>query len=747
LEVSSNDVSLVFSFIGFTSVTEVVGARSVINVTLSEDVEQLGEVVITALGFEVEKDKMGATFSNVNSEDVVRSGEPTLIAGLGAKAAGVQINRANGDPGASAKIRIRGANTIGGNQNPLIIVDGVPLDNSVTYGGGNNISGGISAGVSQQSRLNDINPNDIESISILKGASAAALWGSRASNGVVVIKTKSGKKGNVKISYNGSRSWDVVSERIPMQNTYGQGTNGNYSPTATESWGDYIPDRAGGNDEVNTAGQYFESESGNKYYPIITRNSKNTYVDENWDAVFQTGGFLQHDISINGGGDKSTYFMSVGRIDQEGIIRNSDYNRTNVRMNTRFFLSDWLTMSSKASYVNSYSNRIQQSSNVTGLLLGLLRTPPDFDTRDYKGTYYSNTGTPFYGRHRSYRRYLGGSSSNPTYNNPLWTVFDQVSSSKVNRVNFNNEIDITPMENINITLRGGIDNSSDDRIYFFPIGSAGDRNGGTYQNDVINRLEVNFDAIIRGNFKLSNDISLQSTFGWNINDRQYKRTSINLTGFSVNSTKITTELNSNSENSTIEGFRNIIRSNRGYGVFSFSFFDQLFVNASAALEAASSISEPVFYPSFDAAWVLSEKFDLSSTPISFAKLRASWGKVGVQPDPHRAQTLAESFTYSTYSDPLDVSLWGGGFRLDDDKGNTDLRPEIKTEFEIGTDLRFFNDKLSLNMTYYKNQIQDILLWLKLTPSSGYDTQYKNAGNMENKGFELDTEYSLLSTND
>ena len=193
---------LVFSYTGMKRVMMEVGDQSTINVQMEASDLLLDEVVISALGFKESKDQMGSTYSVVDPVSVQRSGEATLLNALGAKASNVRINRANGDPGAGSTIRIRGANTISGSGDPLIIVDGVPLNNSTTYGGGNNITGGRTGGVSQQSRLNDINPNDIESVQILKGASAAALWGSRAANGVIVITTKDGAAGKPKIKYN-----------------------------------------------------------------------------------------------------------------------------------------------------------------------------------------------------------------------------------------------------------------------------------------------------------------------------------------------------------------------------------------------------------------------------------------------------------------------------------------------------------------------------------------------------------------
>jgi TonB-linked SusC/RagA family outer membrane protein len=747
IDVPGDDAVLLFSYTGYKDVEMVVGGQTTIDLVMEADVEVLDEVVVSALGFSQRKDETGSTSSSVRSEDITRNGENTLLNSIGGRAAGVQVARSNGDPGAGSTIRIRGANTILGSSNPLIILDGVPISNSTIYGGGNNVTGGRDGGTSQQSRLNDINPNDIESVQILKGASAAALWGSRAANGVLVITTKSGRTGKPKINLRSTLSFDEVLERVPMQNTWGQGRGGNYSPTSRDSWGDYIPDRAGGADVVDQSGQYFEAADGTRYYPIDDKNSRETFVEENWDQVFQTGGFWQNDLDISGGNDRATYFFSMSRMDQEGIIKGSDYNRTNLRLNNKFFLADWLNVTSKAGYTRSSSNRIQQSSNVTGLLLGLLRTPPDFDNRDYIGTYYNSGGTPFTNRHRSYRRYLG-QSQNPTYNNPGWTAFEQKALTDVSRFLMNVEANIIPTSWLQFTLRGGVDSYEDKRDYFFPIASSSDRNVGIYAEDIINEQEINFDAIARANFKLSDAIDLNATVGWNINDRQRRINNTRITGFLVNSRKQTTDLNTAAEASSVNGTERFIRSNRGYGVLAFGILDEVFVNLSGGLEAASSVSGTFFYPAADVAWQFTKTVVPATDFLSFGKLRASYGQVGVQPLPHRFQTLVEGgFSYSSYSDPVDVSLFGGGFRVDDDQGNPNLKPEIKTEWEVGFDLRLFREKLSLSATYYQNKIEDILLNIDLTPSSGFDTRYANAGEMENVGFEAEVDWSAVSSDD
>ena len=338
---------LAFSYIGYTTQYVTVANQSGLNISLQLD-NELEEVVVTALGFAAVRDQQGSTSSVINSDDVIRSAEPTVVNALSGKASGVRITRSNGDPGAGSTIRIRGANTIDGSIQPLIIVDGVPMDNSTSYAGGNNITGS-NGGVSQGSRLNDINPSDIESVNVLKGASAASLYGSTAANGVVVITTKKGKRGKARVSFKTSYSFDEISERIAMQDTWGQGRSGVYGETRAESWGDYIADRPGGSDAYKS-GAYFIAENGSQYQLIDTKNSRETFVDENFNSVFGTGNALQNDLTISGGNENSNYFFSLGHLEQDGIIKNSSYERTNARLNYEAKINDKITLSTKMAY-------------------------------------------------------------------------------------------------------------------------------------------------------------------------------------------------------------------------------------------------------------------------------------------------------------------------------------------------------------------------------------------------------------
>ncbi len=749
---------LVISYLGFKTVEIPIGTQTVINITLEEDAASLDEVVINALGFAVKTDKLGSAVSSVKAEAITRSGETSITNAIQGKMSGVNITRSNGDPGSGSNIRIRGANTISGNTQPLIIVDGIPISNSNNNGGGSNSTAN---GTSQQSRLNDINPNDIETLQVLKGASAAALWGSRASNGVVIITTKSGKKG-FRVSLKTTVAFDEVTETQLLQSNYGPGSSGVYRQDFLRAWGDEISDRAGGEDVVDTNGAYFiGDQTGTIYYPIARGSSSNphggkrsreTFLDKNFDQIFQTGLLTEQSLSISGGNDKGNIFFSLGNTDHDGVIRNNDYKRHTVNISATRKFNDFISLKLKGKYSRVGANRIQQNSNLAGLLLGFYRTPPDFDISDYSGTYVSASGAEIAGRHRSYRNPIGA-SNRPFYNNPLWTTNKQKAPNTVNRHIYSAELDVFPTKGLNIKLRGGVDTYNDARTYLFPKGSARTttpplfRIDGSLLQENLSGTELNFDAIAKYDTDITEDISSSYVLGWNINDRKFNRTTAIGNDFIVDQEIYNL---TNSRVTTSENFITHRRSNRGFATANFGVFDQLFIDVSGTVEAASTIGKPFFYPAASAAWQFSDaNFFPEESFISFAKVRLSWGKVGIQPDLYRSSTNYEGdFSYSSgLAGTLSSTSNGGGFRLDNRRGNTNLRPEIKTEIETGLELRFFDNALSTSFTYYNNDIEDILLTLDQSASSGFTSFYTNGAAIENNGFEFEFNAKLLRDND
>ena len=721
--------NLVITFVGMEKKIVPI-KQGIINVTLRTDSKMIEEVVVTALGKTRSADKLGSTASVVSTDKIMKAGDPTLINSLAGKAAGVRISSPNGEAGSGSNIIIRGANTFIGNSQPLIILDGIPVSNDY-------YTGNESTNVTQQSRLNDINPNDIESLQILKGASAAALWGSRAANGVIVITTKNGKN-NAKpnITYSYSKSIDWISFRHPIQSTYGQGTGGKWNKNTNLSWGDKISDRSGEADAVDKSGAYFVADSGNIYYPILQKNSRETYAESNFDAIYGTGGFDQHELALSGGNDRSNYYLSYGGLFQDGIIKNSDYKKHNIRLNSNYRFADWLKVSSKFTYIYSSSDRVFSNGDTTnGAYLALLRNPADFDIRDYKGTYVNASGQSFPNRQRMYRNEIGANQQ-PTYNNPLWSTDEQKSVAKINRFIFSPEVLIDPLPWLDITLRGGIDFYSDNRDTYFPIGSSYSTYSSGYYNYLTStNRQLNFDFIVRATKKISKNLLLTGTVGFSYNDRNAVYNTDLISSFDVDTDLMSSSLTSSPSSTTWNKEIQHKRTNRGYAIMDLELFDQLYITATGMQEAASTVSKPYFYPSADLAWQFTKK--MHSKFLSFGKLRASWGKVGTEPDIYKTETLAVTTN----------SSFGGSYAVSSNQGNKNLKPEVKTEWEIGSDLRLWDNKLDLKLTYYQNKIHNLLYNVEKNESSGFSTIYANAGTMQNKGFELEMNYHIMSTKD
>lgn len=744
IPVESLSATLRFSYLGYQTKEVSLNGQTNLNVQLVEDNRQLDEVVVTALGFKEMKDRLGSTSSTIKTADIVRSGEAGVINGLAGRAAGVQINRSSGDPGAGSNIQVRGQNTITGSNQPLIIIDGVPMSN--------NTLGDSRSGVAQQSRLNDINPEDIESMQVLKGASAAGLWGSRAANGVIVITTKQGANDNkLDVNFSSTASFDRVNRLHPLQEAYGQGSNGVYNPTSQFSWGDKIADRSGEADEVNLDGPRFEAYNGPTFYPIIQKNSRAIYNAEREDAVFRTGTFFDNNLSLSGGNEKGNFYMGLGRLDQKGIFAGqSDYQRNTVRFNTSRQFNDVVRASAHANYIKTSSNRIQKGDNASGLYIGMLRSSPDFDSRYWKGDYYASpTAAAIPNRQRAYRNPLG-ESLNPGYNDPLWTINELTNLTQVERFLMSAELGIKPLEWFDLTTRGGIDTYNDRRVTNHPISSVLNSGRGNYNQEIIKETEMNLDVIGRAVKDISSSITGTWIMGFNINDRTYNSLGGTMNNF------IMDDVPPNFANSAVENnfpynSETHRRTARLYSTLNVGFKDQLFLNLSGAGESGSTFGSSsrstFYYPSADVAWLFTELDGVRSNILSFGKFRASYGIVGIQPEPYRNTTPFITASFSNWANNLSGAGYGGAYVESTIQGDPNLKPERKTEWEIGADLRFFKDKLTLGYTYYQNEIVDLLLQVSAAGSTGFSQRYTNAGKMENKGMELDLNYNVLNRKD
>lgn len=747
LSVPDTSVTLTVSYVGYTSQVVPIGTGGTVSVILTPSEAALKDVVVTALGFEAKKEKLGYATSKIEGSQAANSGEATLVDALGGKASGVRISRSSGsDPGAASQILIRGQSTITRSTDPLIVLDGMPI-NSDSRGQG---AGGTAGG----SRLNDINPDDIASIQVLKGASAAALWGTRAAGGVLMITTKKGTNTNTQVNFVSRYSIDKVNARYPMQQAYGQGLNGEWQENAPRSWGDKIKDRPGGSDVFDESKGYFLADNNGKtYYPITSKRDRSTYVDQNWDQVFGTGHYWDNNLSISGADTKSNYYFSVGNLNQQGVIRgSSSYDRTTLRLNASRKITSWLNISNRASFTHTTSDRIQRGVNTAGFMIALLRTPPDFDDAGYIGSYYSAPDAPaIIDRQRSYRNSIG-SKANPGFNNAQWDIYKLYNKDKVNRFINSAELTAHPLEWLNLTARAGLDYTTQQGRNFWPANTA-TATGGSYYRNEFQETILNLDLIARAEKKFSDKIAGNILFGFNyFSDYStiYNGSALNLIiadgPQSLN----------NFAASTIGISDNYTRSrtNAGYTSAGFSIDDQLFINGTLRAEAASTFGQQsnsrFFYPSADIAWQFTRLNIFSNNSwLSFGKLRAAYGMVGVQPDPYQTANL---FIDPTWNDQLlssiTAGLYGNGtYVQSSNKGNPALRPEKKQEFELGTDLRFWNNRLSTSFTYYQNKTVDALLSIPQPASTGYRSTYANAGEIQNKGFEADLSFQAVQQRD
>lgn len=757
LSVPNGSASLVFSFIGLQTSEVVIGDRAVVDVSLALDVTQLSEIVVTALGLEMDRDRVGSATSQIGGSAIAKSGEATLINGLSGKASGVNIVRSSGDPGAGSYIQIRGQSTITGNLQPLIVVDGVPVYNS-TLGSGTD-------GVVQQSRLNDLNPNDIASMEVLKGASAAALWGTRAANGVIVITTKKGKseKGKVNVSLTSTYSMDEVYLTHDLTKNWGSGTLMQYrlTPPSGYSWGDYIPERAGGEDGSITApgpgyNGFFEAADGTRFYNIPSgtagsphggKNSTETY--DYRDYLFKTGSYFDNTISLSGGDANDNFYISVGNMSQDGIIKyNSDYNRTTVKVNANKKFNDVVRLGSNFTYSSVKSNRTQQGSNTSGLYLGGLRTSPDFNSEYYVGTYTNAAGLKFLNRQRAYRNPLGANTAS-VYDNPIWMMKNNISTTEVDRFIGSAELGLKPIKWLDITARVGVDSYSDRRKdQFDPLAST--IPNGRLTLRTIRETQINADVFGLGKFNLSNDLTLDAILGVNFNHRAYDEIGASASNFTIRTSIPEDITNAAPANRVPFNGLQFVRTAATYTSLDFGFKEQLFVNLTGRAESASTFGSNAqntfFYPSANAAWQFTKVIGEDGF-LSFGKLRMGYGTVGIQPGAYNTSTYYGQGGYAeSWGPALSSAAYGsGGYTELGTLGNADLKPERKTEIEVGTDLRFFQDKVSLGFTYFTNKTVDAILNVATASSTGYGNKTANAAEIQNNGIEIDLGATVVKT--
>ena len=758
--VPNNNSTIVISAIGMANKEEFVGSKNSITIQLQTATLDLEEVVINALGIKGERDKFASSVSTVKGNSIAKSGETSVLTGLSAKASGVLITRNGGDPGAGAYIQIRGQNTISGNAQPLFIVDGMPVSNSTSSIGA--ARGGN--GIVQQSRINDINPDDIERVEVLKGASAAALWGSRAANGVIIITTKKGKNsdGTINVSLKSTVSFDKVNKMHPLQTRYGQGSNGLFQQGNRNSFGDLIEDRVGGGDTFitnPTAPGYqgfvtfpdgsirYAIAPGTVGNPSGGKNSTETF-NHGKDA-FQTGHFIENNLTLNGGDEKSQFFLSYSNLKQEGVVKSfSDYDRNTARINASHKFNNFINAIANIGYTKTSSSRVQEGDNVDGILLSSLRTPGDFNNNYYEGIYTNPNGEIFPDAHVSYRNPLG-TDGNTIYANPLWNVRNNKNTSDVDRITGTVQLDIIPTNWLTTTGRCGIDNFTDDRLERFGKNSGNYRNGYLSISSVTEK-QFNTDLFAIAKATLNKDFKGSVLAGFNYNSRRSESIFNSITNLIIPNAPDILE-NALNSNLRANNFNSLIRTYAFYAQFDLEAYNMLYLTLTGRNESASTFGSKTnssfFFPSAALAFQFTDlKMFETKKVLSFGKLRFTAGQVGIQPNPYQNFTL---FNSANYSDPFTnglsgvSNLYNGGFVRNTTQGNEFLKPEIKTEYEFGVDLRFFKDRFNFSTTVYTNRTKDVILPLSVPNETGFVIKNSNAAELKNKGIEFDLGGDIL----
>ena len=734
--------TLVITGAGINEKDVLVGPESSVSVTVTRKSANLTEVVVTALGLTSQKDKLAVSQSTIKGTAIQESGEVSLLNGLASKASGVQVQSSGGDPGASVYIQIRGQSTITNDLQPLFVVDGVPVYNDAM--------GMTVGGTTQQSRMNDINPDDIASVEVLKSTAAAALYGTRAANGVILITTKKGKAsaGKINVSLATTYSTDVLDKSVPLQTTFGQGDGGLYVYGTSLSWGDKISDRAGGAD-VNTPGAHVVFADGSTRYATASGTTANPHGGKNSRDVFDhskeefhNGNYLDNTLSFSGGDDKTVFYASASNLDQNGIfVKGSDYHRKAFNFNLEKKLSQIVKIVTNFNYSNVQSERAQQGSNLSGVFLGGLRTSPDFDNSPYIGTYVDANGALYPLRQVAYRNPIGASTLSH-YDNPLWNLNWNTSTTEVNRALGSFELNVAATPWLTLISRTGVDFYDDNRTDNYPVLSSAFP-GGSLTMQTISALQFNEDLMARVTAPLSKNINLIGILGANYNNRNFENVGVTVGEFILPNAPLNLQNSAGSDRSPFNS-NSVTRMTAGYFQLSLDAYDQLFLNVTGRAENANSFANTFYYPSAALGWQFTKLRGLDNSKfLSFGKLRVSAGQVGVQPPVYQTATFynpaSNAVLTESYGSSIDASaaIYGGGYLRSQTEGNPNIKPETKTEYEGGADLRFFNNRISLSGTYYSNKTTGALLPVQVPATTGYTNQYSNAGTIQNRGVEAD----------
>jgi len=716
---------IVFLLNNYKSLTaDIPSGSDQLDVVMEEDPVGMSTVTITALGISRQQRALGYATQNVSGKEIAGSGEQNVVQAISSKVAGAFVQGSGGTPGASAKIILRGNATFNGNNQPLMVVDGVPIDNSTSQTTAGDYPFNMNLqGVNQSNRGVDINPDDVESINVLKGPAAAALYGVRGANGAIIITTKRGKAGrggkNFSATFSSSVEWSKVNKLPEIQMTYGQGATGGGrsidSAGVRKAYAGVVP----------PGWTIVDAGTSNPGTPASWGPKVANPID-NMKDFFQTGVAYNNNFSINAGGERTTVRASIGNLRQSGIVPNTEFKRTSVRVNTDTRLTNKISFGSSINFINSGGIRAQNGSNLSGVMLSILRSPVDFNLRGGQGEdFWKNPDGSNY-------TYL------PFYDNPYWSCYENPFTDDVNRILGNTYITYRPLDWIDVTYRVGIDQYTDTRKQIFAVGSNQPDNapGGEINENIQRYKEFYSDLLITARRELNEDLNLNVILGNNLNNRfssdQFLR---------GRDLAIPDFYNlSNASNLYASSGTGRVKTAAMYLNAELAYKSMLYLNVTGRNEWASTFGtakSSFFYPSANASFVFTEAIG-SNNILSYGKMRIAYAQAGINPPAYATRTY---FTQPTFTDGFTSGLnfpylGMNGFGQSNGLGNSALEPERNTGMEIGFDLRFLKGRATLDVTLYNQKSTNIILGMPLAPSTGYSSVVQNAGEMQNKGIEL-----------
>ena len=719
---------------------------------LAANTLRLGDVVVTGAGTTTTREKLGNVINTVDSTLIERSNESNVVQALAGKAPNVEVNQQSGEPGASSYIRIRGAKSISGTGQPLFVVDGVPMDNS-TFATGDATEGTVAP-----NRGSDINPADIASVEILKGSAAAAIYGARAAQGVVLITTKSGMPGPTRYSLRSNLSWSSVSQGIPLQTRFGHGApHPAYGPlngsadicfirrlqncvTAGAAWGPELTDAAYTaairqwltNAQAQGVSAPDPSQSEALYRQLYPNGVK---AYDHFGELFDTGFDSDVTATASGGTDRTNFYLSLGRLDQNGIITgpNNWYDRTSVRLKATHRLRDQLSIGGNASYTDARGSFIQKGSNLSGLLLGSMRTPPNYNNVAYRDSI---------GQHRSWRfpnPSFDAITTSRIYDNPFFVANDVPNLSELGRVMGNVNVNYDPLEWLAVNYTLGGDYYTDWRLEALPFGSGSYSSGRVRRADIIN-YTLDHALSATGRHTFSENLEGSLTLGQNLNSRRYRQAYT--TGFGLIAPKPYALQNTTTWEPS--EFRSLIHTESYYGQLTADLLQQLYLTAALRNDGFSTFGESErrhWFPKVSAAWAVTNalgNYDQRGM-LSFAKLRLAYGETGKEPDVYT--TIPTTLTVGGrfgggWGDYLLASQAGAGALFTSRTlGNTSIKPERTKEVEGGIDLGLFDQRADIGLTLYNSRSVDVILLAPIAPSTGFVGRLENAAEISNKGIE------------